>query len=513
MSRHAISQWILTVSFCLAPCAMAEDVLSTTTGPSSNRVDVVFVGDGYQAGELDAYHEHLDGAIDYMFFGDEQPFNRYGNFFNFHRIEVISVESGADVPPEDIFVDTALGAKFYFDGVTERLLSINTNLANSIVNRSLSSAIDVDMRFAVINSTRYGGAGGSFATFAGGNPSAYEIGLHEVAHSFSNLADEYVSFDQPYSGGEPVNPNVTTDGSGAKWDRWLGYEQDGIGTIGVYEGALYHKFGVYRPSEDSKMRTLNRPFDAVSREQLVLDIYKHVDPMDSHLSTSSPLGFADEAWVDVVDPAIIDLTWSVNGQSIAHTGEQMSIDRFVELGIMPGVHQLSVEAVDNTDWIRLEDQRPRQTATWNVEYFPGDFNDDELIDAVDMDLLTASVLAGDNDLLFDLTKDALVDQADRDMWVAANQGLYGDLDLNREVEFADFLVLSSNFGTDANSWAHGNFDGLAGVGFGDFLLLSANFGKSSGTAAITSVPEPAFAGMLGLLMSSVLLATRRKRTK
>ena len=53
--------------------------------------------------------------------------------------------------------------------------------------------------------------------------------------------------------------------------------------------------------------------------------------------------------------------------------------------------------------------------------------------------------------------------------------LIGDIDGSGTVDFADFLILSSQFGSDAQE---SDLDGDGVVGFGDFLLLSANFGES-----------------------------------
>lgn len=507
--------WLTCWLSCLGAFATAagENVVSTFSGAPSNRVDVVFVGDGYQADELDLYHQHLDGVIDYMFFGNDEPFRRYQNFFNFHRIEVVSNESGADVLPEGISVDTALGSRFFFDGATERLLSVNTSAATSVVNRSLDDEIDVDMRFASVNTTRYGGAGGTFATFAGGNDSAFEVALHEIGHSFSNLADEYETFSTPYNGSEPNNVNVTTDPNGAKWERWIGYEQEGIGTIGVYEGGRYHAEGIYRPSLNSKMRSLNQPFDAISREQLILDIYEQVSPLDAHLANGVDLDVAASAWVEVVDPDVIDLTWSIDSQVIDFGEERLPIRQLVEYGILPGEYDLGVDAVDNTPWIRLEDRRPRESLTWQIRYYPGDFDGNEAVDALDIDMLSEALATNNNDLLFDVNGDLSVNELDRDFWVAANQTIYGDVDLSRTVEFADFLLMSANFGDQGVGWAGGDFDG-GGVGFSDFLRLSGNFGATSNALSATfTVPEPSNRiGLIGGILTMYLGRRRRRFT-
>ena len=78
----------------------------------------------------------------------------------------------------------------------------------------------------------------------------------------------------------------------------------------------------------------------------------------------------------------------------------------------------------------------------------------------------------------------------------------GDANLDNEVNFADFLILSENFGQDG-TWREGDFDGDGTIDFPDFLALSANFGGPANASAAT-VPEPAglsiaLFGLLGLI--------------
>jgi hypothetical protein len=84
----------------------------------------------------------------------------------------------------------------------------------------------------------------------------------------------------------------------------------------------------------------------------------------------------------------------------------------------------------------------------------------------------------------------------------------GDANLDDEVNFADFLILSENFG-EAGAWRDGDFDGDGMVGFPDFLALSANFGEV-GNASAASIPEPnaASIALLGLL---AMIGFRKRR--
>ena len=85
----------------------------------------------------------------------------------------------------------------------------------------------------------------------------------------------------------------------------------------------------------------------------------------------------------------------------------------------------------------------------------------------------------------------------------------GDLDGDGEVAFADFLTLSSNFGSTEAGYQGGDIDCNGEVAFADFLTLSANFGQTSAAAA--SVPEPSSCVVL-LPAMLVGLAVRRKRS-
>lgn len=357
---------------CVISPASGELFTLWDHGPSRNRVDMVFLGDGYTTADLEtAYPAHIQNALAHIFQGGEDPFPRYRKFFNVHRINIASTESGADNPGVGVYRDTALDATYYGDGVNERSLQINNGKALLAMTRQLiGTGITADVRMVTVNSSLYGGTGGLFATYAGGNYAAAEVALHEIGHSFGNLADEYTyGGAQPrYDGAEPSAPNVSLSPHGEKWAHWLGYHQPGIGTIDVYEGAYYHEEGIYRPSFNSKMRALHQPFDAVSREQLILSIYDFVDPLDDWLATDLLLTGADMLWVLPIDPEVIKLQWYVDGILIAGaTGDSF---RLTDYGYGRGTYEVRALAYDDTEWVRIQLEALRQDIYWNVVIVP-----------------------------------------------------------------------------------------------------------------------------------------------
>ncbi|TWT88242.1 IgA Peptidase M64 [Pseudobythopirellula maris] len=460
-----------------ARTAFAQLTTLVQTGDPANRVDIVFLGDGYTQADHDAglFDDHVGSYLDYLFGGGSaagglaDPFPRYQNFFNVHQVEVVSNESGADKPPEGVFRDTALDAKYYANDI-ERLLTVSTSKANAALGDALAgTGVTADMRYTTVNDAKYGGSGGSWATFAGANPQAHEIALHEVGHAFADLADEYVSHDDPFPFGEPSEVNVTIDPTGQKWERWLGFD-DPRGSdldIGVYEGARYYATDVYRPSRDSKMRSLDEPYDAVSREAIIEAIYAQVDPIDDHLSNLTPLLDPETLWVEVIDPTVIAVDWYVDDTIVE--GAQGSEFDPQHWGLAAGEHTVRALAYDNAldhafaggvlDLIRLDPAGFQQQIEWTVS-------------------LTATAVPGD------YNGDGTVGVEDYAAWV-------------------------DTYGSTNQLAADGNANGV--VDAADFTVWRDHYHGATASAVSAAVPEPAALGLLASLCGAVLPRAHRQR--
>ncbi len=243
-------------------------------GPSSTKFDLVFVGDGYTSAQLGTYAQHVQSKFNEIM--AMEPFKSNRTQFNAWRVDVISAQSGVDNDPtQGVLKNTALDMYFWCNG-TERLLCVNTTKAQ----QQAASAPDADQILALGNTTKYGGAGGTIATAAGGHASAGQIAIHELGHSIGRLADEY-----DYGGGtcypfsEPTEPNVSKltaaqmRASGTKWASYLGQATPDGGTIGTFLGARYYTQCIYRPSDNSIMRTLGRQFNSVGRDAMIRQFY------------------------------------------------------------------------------------------------------------------------------------------------------------------------------------------------------------------------------------------------
>ncbi len=349
----------------LAP--VFESTKIVDNGPSENRIDIVIVGDGYTASELDQYHDQVNLVVQAFF--NEAPLQQYASFFNVHRVDVISNESGVDNDfTLGVRKDTALDGAFFCGG-TERLLCVDPNKTLE----AASNAEDVDQVLVIVNSSKYGGAGypsQNIGTLSGLSPASIEVALHEFGHSFADLADEY-DYGGPtvYTGNElgPVNVSIydSTEIAGrqTKWYNWLDEPN-----VDAFEGGNYSEQGVFRPTANSKMRSLDQPFEQINSEQFIIKGYEIVNPIDN---ATAPGNYTDLEvfFVETVDPTTqpLDIQWSIDGVPIpGATGKTLDSST---LGLPSGNYLLSVEVRDNTDMVRNEgirDSLMTATRSWNV---------------------------------------------------------------------------------------------------------------------------------------------------
>jgi hypothetical protein len=247
-------------------------------GPESSRWDLVIVGDGYQVSELPNYHTHVQNFVNTL--RTTPPFNELFCGINVHRIDVVSNQSGADDPGcgggAAVTANTYFDAKFcslFAGSPLERLLTIDDALALSVANTYVPMKNQV---LCIVNSTKYGGSGGSVATCSV-DPQASKIAIHEIGHSAFGLADEYGGNGTGTPAGEPSQPNVTRD-SNRNTNKWRALiaattpmpsacdsscasstcvppaTPPAAGAVGTYEGAIYSDCNTYRPLPSCYMR-------------------------------------------------------------------------------------------------------------------------------------------------------------------------------------------------------------------------------------------------------------------
>jgi hypothetical protein len=247
-------------------------------GPDNERWNLVFIGDGYRANELDKYRSDVQRLVQAI--RTTPPLDQLFRGINVHRIEVASTDSGADDP--GCAGGSATTAMTYFDATfcsnfagtqLDRLLTIDVHLALSVASAHVPLRHQV---LCVVNSGKYGGSGGAISTCST-HAAATQIAIHEMGHSAFGLADEYGGTGTGTPSGEPSKPNVTRDANRAtnKWRAMIAETTPmpsqcnpacrgstcvppatppPANAVGAYEGAVYSDCNTYRPLPSCYMR-------------------------------------------------------------------------------------------------------------------------------------------------------------------------------------------------------------------------------------------------------------------
>jgi len=199
--------------------AYAEHVVAIEhNGDSSAKVDILLLGDGYTAEEQTDFLTKARELTDLLF--ATAPFRERRSDFNVWALAPPAVESGVSRPSTGVYRDSPVGAS-YDAFRSERYVLTNDNREW----RRIASSTPYDFVEILTNSETYGGGGiyGLFSTAAANSEWAGYLFVHEFAHHFAGLADEYytssVAYESPDEIIEPYEPNVTAllDPDNLKW--------------------------------------------------------------------------------------------------------------------------------------------------------------------------------------------------------------------------------------------------------------------------------------------------------
>jgi hypothetical protein len=290
-------------------------------GAPRDKVDLLLLGDGYTAGEMDKWHSDARRTAETLF--AVSPFKEHARDFNVWAIDTPADESGVSRPSDGLYRRSPLGAAYDAFGSERYVLTF----ANRRL-REIASAAPYEFIEIVVNDRKYGGGGvfNLFATVSADNAFTPYVFVHEFGHHFAGLADEYYTSDVAYDSSgerpEPWEPNVTADRTAAKWKELLSagiplpspwpkqeFEQmqqeiqtrrreiraqhrpeeemenlfreerqrdsrllgsgPNAGKVGAFEGAMYQGRGYFRPQQDCIMFTRDEGgFCAVCRRAI-----------------------------------------------------------------------------------------------------------------------------------------------------------------------------------------------------------------------------------------------------
>ncbi len=247
-------------------------------GDPENKVDLVILAEGYTSFELYKFVEDAKRVTQYLF--DAEPFKSEKINFNVTAVLTPSIESGTDIPGDDIYKNTHFNSSFYTFDVA-RYLTISD--MKSVYDAA--AVVPYDHIYVLVNTERYGGGG--FYNFVSvctaDNKLTAKVFVHEFGHGFAGLGDEYYNSSVAYEDFynlkiEPWEPNLTTLVDFES--KWKSMVADSVSiptprkekynkTVGVYEGGGYMKKGIYSPFIDCRMKSNNtREFCPVCEEAI-----------------------------------------------------------------------------------------------------------------------------------------------------------------------------------------------------------------------------------------------------
>lgn len=228
-------------------------------------LDILFIPEGYTAGQMGKFRKDCDRFAGYIFRTD--PYNKVSENINVWGVLSPSEEEGTDIPSDSVFRNTLLSSNFSTFG-TERYLTTSDFKAV----RNAASCVPSDQIIILVNHERYGGSGiyNFYCMTTTDDDDAEFLVMHEFGHAFAGLGDEYYSSDVAFQDfydltKEPWEPNLTTlVNFESKWKDMLPegtpiptpVDDQYKGKVGVFEGGGYTAKGIYRPYLDCSMNVV-----------------------------------------------------------------------------------------------------------------------------------------------------------------------------------------------------------------------------------------------------------------
>jgi hypothetical protein len=261
------------------------------TGPPQNSLDITFLSEGYTAEQAADFKADVQRMADFLM--NQPPYNDFKDRISIRGVFRPSPEQGTDEPHQRIYKNTNLGATFNIFDLDRYLLSEQ----NHNIHR-MAAQVPSDTVVVLANSKTYGGGAVclDYCISTTGHNNSPFVFLHEFAHSFAGLADEYtgnVAYNQMYpEDQEPMEANITRNlnRETLKWRHLLSPdvelptpelpqpEASQKQLVGAFEGGGYVRKGIFRSEQDCWMGSLRKDegFCAVCREAIRQTISGHL---------------------------------------------------------------------------------------------------------------------------------------------------------------------------------------------------------------------------------------------
>ncbi|KAI1120545.1 IgA peptidase M64-domain-containing protein [Nemania abortiva] len=273
-------------------------------GPSSNRIDLIFFGDGYTEDEKDKFF--ADAMTLAVAVTDGQTFADVVPLMNFWAGFSPSAESGVGVGGQPL--DTVYG--LYRDGTELRGVYYDKP---DVAHAACDSTDACDYPILLGNDPLYGGLGGEFTVVTASPINAPAIIRHELGHSIIDVGEEYEG------GYAYFGVNSAKSPRSVPWTQWY-----------------------TNPPSEPKIQRTNMPIQAypwtlLNTTQKWSDTFTSAGTYDTYLLQFSVSGMT----------ASSDLRVEVDGEDVGwEILPDIGVDRYIynmkiDSALSPGEHELS----------------------------------------------------------------------------------------------------------------------------------------------------------------------------
>lgn len=275
------------------------DVITLNEATKGNGVDIVFLGDCYDAADIAAgnYMADLQEAVGHYF--AVEPYATYKDYFNVYAVLGVSDDSGMGT------LNTIKDAKFGSTFGEKNLVQPDMNMCFEYACKApIDDNIAQTLIVLVENTTDYGGVcymygDGTAVACCPKSADAYPydfrgIVQHEAGgHGFGKLADEYIyhnafistctctdgcghvnDFMAGKANGWYANLELTGDMNEVGWSHLI-FHPKYSNVVDIYEGGYFHTRGVYRSEPTSCMNNNIPYYSAISRQAMVERIMEY----------------------------------------------------------------------------------------------------------------------------------------------------------------------------------------------------------------------------------------------
>ena len=275
------------------------DVITLNDAARGDGVDIVFLGDCYDAADIAAgnYLADLQEAVEHYF--ALEPYKTYKDYFNVYAVLGVSDDSGMGT------LNTIKDAKFGSTFGEKNLVQPDMNMCFEYACKApINDNIAQTLIVLVENTTDYGGVcymygDGTAVACCPKSADAYPydfrgIVQHEAGgHGFGKLADEYIyhnafistctctdgcghvdDFLTNKNHGWYANLELTGDMNEVGWSHLI-FHPKYSNVVDVYEGGYFHTRGVYRSEPTSCMNNNIPYYSAISRQAMVERIMEY----------------------------------------------------------------------------------------------------------------------------------------------------------------------------------------------------------------------------------------------